>query len=146
MQSYFYRRLHHTCSVVVTDDAVQPMAWGPVLTLLKQVAAGLAVLHDCGIVHRDVRAENVFISSRDPLTVKIGDLGLSHVLASASSSCSVSKITDGPIAWMSPEALAGKDESMDSEVTASQQVVSKRGDVYMLGGMIHEVLTGEHTG
>ena len=101
------------------------------------------MLHDCGIIHRDVRAENVFISSRDPLTVKIGDLGLSHVLANASSSSSVSSIVDGPVAWMSPETLSCNDEAVGGGGTAaSVQIVSKRGDVYMLGGLMHEVLTG----
>ena len=106
----------------------------------------MAELHSCGIIHRDIRAENVFLSSRDPLSVKIGDFGLSHVLSNASASSSVSRIDDGPIAWMSPETLTGKEDNCDvygDGAVAHGQLVSKQGDVYMLGGLMHEVLTGE---
>ena len=60
--------------------------WEVVLTILSQVAAGLRVVHDCGIIHRDVKADNVFVVSRDPLVLKLGDLGLSHVLSTAGAS------------------------------------------------------------
>ena len=51
-----------------------------VLSILVQVCAGLHHLHCLGIIHRDVRAANVLVTARDPLTVVIADFGVSHQL------------------------------------------------------------------
>ena len=66
--------------------ALQPIPWPTVLTLLSQIADGLSMVHACDIIHRDVKADNVFISAIVPLAVKLGDLGLSHVLSTAGAS------------------------------------------------------------
>ena len=52
----------------------------------------------------------------------------------ADASSSVSGIGDGPVAWMSPEVLLDRNLS------------SKKADVYMLGGLLHEIMTGPETG
>ena len=46
-----------------------------VLDLMVQLAHGVAHLHSCGILHRDLKADNALIQSLDPLVVKWGDYG-----------------------------------------------------------------------
>ena len=111
------------------------------LEILAQIASGLGEIHSCAIIHRDVKADNVFIASRDPLQLKIGDLGLSHVLSNADASSSASLGQEGPKAWMAPEALSGHATSGPYD-SGARTLISKRGDVYMFGGLMHEVLTG----
>ncbi len=50
------------------------------LEVFRQVVAGIAHVHDSGIVHRDLKADNVVVCSRDPLQVKITDFGSAVVL------------------------------------------------------------------
>ena len=52
----------------------------------------------------------------------------------------MSDVLNGPVAWMSPEALSRTSSSITD--TVAKQVVSKSGDVYMLGGLLFEILTG----
>ena len=56
---------------------------------------------------------------------------------------SMSDVMNGPVAWMSPEALSRSSSSIADPV--AKQVVSKSGDVYMLGGLLFEILTGTGT-
>jgi serine/threonine-protein kinase len=85
----------------------------------------LAVAHRSGLVHRDVKPENVLIS--DDGEVKIADFGLVRALAEA-------KITSdsvilGTAAYLSPEQVSSGD-------------ASPRSDVYACGVLIYELLTG----
>ncbi len=52
-----------------------------VLSILRQVVAGLLHLHSLGILHRDLRAANLLIDSLDPLRVLVADFGVSHLLS-----------------------------------------------------------------
>jgi serine/threonine protein kinase len=52
-----------------------------VLSILKQVVAGLLHLHSLGILHRDLRAANLLIDSLEPLRVLVADFGVSHQLS-----------------------------------------------------------------
>ena len=55
-----------------------------VLALLKQVLAALLHLHSLGILHRDLRAANVLITSTEPLHAVVADFGVSHLLSAFS--------------------------------------------------------------
>ena len=46
-----------------------------VLDVLLQLAVGVAHMHSCGILHRDLKADNALIQSLDPLVIKWGDYG-----------------------------------------------------------------------
>ena len=46
-----------------------------VLDVLLQLAVGVAHMHSCGILHRDLKADNALVQSLDPLVIKWGDYG-----------------------------------------------------------------------
>jgi serine/threonine-protein kinase len=101
-----------------------PMPPHAVAAVLRPVLSGLAVAHRSGLVHRDVKPENVLIS--DDGDVKIADFGLVRAVAEA-------KITSdsvilGTAAYLSPEQVSTGD-------------ASPRSDVYGCGILIYELLT-----
>jgi predicted Ser/Thr protein kinase len=101
-------------------------------TIVSQVARGLRHLHNVGIIHRDLAARNVLVADESPLRVKVADFGLSSELG-ATESARVTSTTIGPVAWRAPETF-----HLDSN---GRQTVSRQTDVYMLGGLMIEILT-----
>ena len=110
------------------------------LHVARQVAAALAEAHKQGIVHRDLKPENIMLVDRrgDPNTVKIMDFGIARLLASAEDADdedAADRLTRqgmvyGTPHYMSPEQVAGDD-------------VDARTDIYALGVVLFEMLTGE---
>ena len=100
-------------------------------------------------MHRDFRAANILVAAERPLHVVVADFGVSHQLrayqvgseglgTAAGAGTAVRTVLTGddalsPLAWAAPEVVAG---SVHEGVT-----VTPAGDVYMLGGLIFEVLT-----
>jgi len=102
-----------------------PMPPHAAAAVLRPVLGGLAVAHCSGLVHRDVKPENVLIS--DHGEVKIADFGLVRAVAAA-------KITSdsvilGTADYLSPEQVRSGD-------------ASPRSDVYACGVLLYELLTG----
>ncbi|MFZ4895306.1 Stk1 family PASTA domain-containing Ser/Thr kinase [Plantibacter sp. Mn2098] len=93
--------------------------------ILDAVLSGLAAAHRAGIVHRDVKPENVLLA--DDGRIKIGDFGLARA---ASANTATGQALLGTIAYLSPEL-----------VTRGQ--ADTRSDIYALGIMMYEMLTGE---
>ena len=97
-----------------------------------QIAGAAAAAHARGVVHRDLKPENV-IRARDG-SVKVLDFGLARLTSPAESAgarLTVTGASMGTPAYMSPEQLRG------SETSAAT-------DIFALGLMLHEMLTGQH--
>ncbi|MCC5947699.1 MAG: Stk1 family PASTA domain-containing Ser/Thr kinase [Nitriliruptoraceae bacterium] len=96
------------------------------LAVLAPAAAGLGAAHAAGLVHRDVKPENLLIG-RDGV-VRVTDFGLARAAASATSTFGPDVLVGSPH-YLAPEAVQG--ESLDA-----------RADVYALGIVLVECLTG----
>ncbi|MGW1742863.1 Stk1 family PASTA domain-containing Ser/Thr kinase [Nocardia sp. NPDC001965] len=102
-----------------------PMPPHAVRAVAEPVLAAIGVAHDAGLVHRDVKPENVLIS--DSGDVKIADFGLVRAVAAANTTSA--SVILGTAAYLSPEQVTSG--SADS-----------RSDVYAFGILIFELLTG----
>jgi serine/threonine-protein kinase len=103
-----------------------PMPPHAVAAVLRPVLGGLAAAHRAGLVHRDVKPENVLIS--DEADVKIVDFGLVRAVAEAG--ITSTSVILGTAAYLSPEQV--KDGN-----------ASPRSDVYAAGIVAYELLTGQ---
>ena len=95
------------------------------LDIMTGVLDGLAAAHASGIVHRDVKPENVLLTADG--RVKVADFGLARAQAAAGQTRAGLLI--GTVAYVPPEQVSG-------------EVTGPRGDVYSAGVMLFELLTG----
>jgi serine/threonine protein kinase len=103
-----------------------PYSWPESLPVLKQMLSGVVHAHDAGIVHRDIKPNNIMIT-QDGI-VKITDFGLAKDQASGSNTLTVA--SGGTLYYMSPEHVKGF------------SFTDKRSDIYSLGMTFYEMLTG----
>jgi eukaryotic-like serine/threonine-protein kinase len=104
-----------------------------VLRIIDQVAEALGEAHQKGIVHRDMKPENVFIETRaDDDYVKVLDFGIAKMMTDERGQTALTAVgqTLGTLEFMSPEQLRGLP-------------LDGRSDIYALGIMAYEMLTGE---
>jgi serine/threonine protein kinase len=104
-----------------------PMASGAAAHLGRSVAAGLGAAHAAGMVHRDVKPANVLLT-RDG-TPKLADFGIARALGDATARLTRPGNVVGTARYLAPEQL--RDDPLDA-----------RADVYSLGLLLHEALTG----
>jgi serine/threonine-protein kinase len=109
---------------VVRDEA--PLAAGQALDLLEPVLDALAAAHRAGIVHRDVKPENVLIG--DDGRIKVADFGLARAV-DAGTAHSQTGILLGTVSYLAPEQV-------------ERGVADARSDVYAAGIVLFELLTG----
>src|SRR5262249_1472958 len=105
-----------------------PMPPHAVVAVLRPVLGGLAAAHRAGLVHRDVKPENILIS--DDGDVKIADFGLVRAVAAAG--ITSDSVIMGTAAYLSPEQVRD----------GSSNRVGPRSDVYSAGILTYELLTG----
>jgi serine/threonine protein kinase/beta-lactam-binding protein with PASTA domain len=109
-----------------------PLPPARALEVMEPVLAALAAAHDAGLVHRDVKPENVLISDRG--RIKVADFGLAKAVSSQSSTATQGLLI-GTVSYLPPElVVAGRADA--------------RSDVYSAGVVLFELLTGRkpHTG
>jgi len=108
---------------LITERGALPVP--AAIAVMEPVLAALAAAHTVGLVHRDVKPENVLISADG--MVKVADFGL--VRAMHSPGTTNSRIILGTVGYLAPE-----------QVTSG--TADARGDVYSAGVLLHEMLTG----
>jgi tRNA A-37 threonylcarbamoyl transferase component Bud32 len=119
-----------------------PLPSARVLGIIDQVAQSLGEAHANGIVHRDMKPENVFVESRNVGIgggsaatvedhVKVLDFGIAKMISGEKEAQALTAVgqTLGTLEFMSPEQLRG-------------QTLDGRSDIYALGMMSYEMLTG----
>ncbi len=133
--------VRYAVTELLEGDTLRARLEGGPLTVRKtieiavQVARGLAAAHDKGLVHRDLKPDNIFLL--DDGHVKILDFGLARQAVAAGGSDAtrtVAAVTDpgtvlGTVGYMAPEMVRG-------------QTVDARSDLFALGAVIYEMLAG----
>ena len=101
------------------------------LAIVPQICAALEFAHGEGIVHRDIKPENLLIDKKGRL--KITDFGIAKVLGAAPDKITLTGVKDvmGTPHYMAPEQIE------------RPQTVDHRADIYSLGVVFYEMLTGE---
>ncbi len=102
-----------------------------VANIVKQVGKALSAAHHVGITHRDLKPENIMVQvNEDEEYVKVIDFGVAKVKNSIIDVTTAKDIAVGTIAYMSPEQL-------------SAHPVTPESDVYSLGVIAYEMITGQ---
>lgn len=99
------------------------------LLLCRQVAQALAVAHARGVTHRDIKPSNIFLVDGQLSNVKIIDFG-------------VAKVAEAGLALTRVGAMLGTPGYMSPEQIAGALTLDARADIFALGCILHECLTG----
>jgi len=97
-----------------------------VLDIGIQMCEGIAMAHEKGVVHRDIKSDNIMVTPRGQ--VKIMDFGLAKLKGAAKLTQTSSTL--GTAAYMSPEQASGEE-------------VDQRSDIFSFGVVLYELLTGQ---
>jgi predicted Ser/Thr protein kinase len=97
------------------------------IDLLQQLLSAVGVAHDLGVVHRDIKPDNILISNRGK--TKILDFGISKLVDDKQRLTATGSMVGTP-AYMAPEQVKG-------------EIVDARSDIYSLGMILYELLHGE---
>lgn len=122
---YLVMELVEGCTLgdLIAEQGPLPIAW--VAAIGAQIAAVLAVAHERDVIHRDIKPQNVMVTSDG--TAKILDFGVAGIVSQRITSTGVSV---GTPAYMAPEQL-------------NNQPATWRTDLYALGCLLYEMLSGE---
>ncbi len=115
----------HTLRDTILKEA--PMTPARALAVLEPVLSALAAAHRAGLVHRDVKPENVLIA--DDGRVKVADFGLAKAVSADTQHTATRGVLIGTVSYLAPELV------VDGRSDA-------RADVYAAGVVLYELLTG----
>jgi len=110
--------------LIRTSQKIEPTR---ALTLLKEVAYGLSAAHDKGVVHRDIKPDNIMLTRHGG--VKVVDFGVARV-DDPNTKLTATGMAVGTPNYISPEVCLGLD-------------VDQRSDLFSMGVVLYEMLTGE---
>ena len=118
----------HTLRDVIRKEAPMPPARA--LALLEPVVSALAAAHRAGLIHRDVKPENVLIADEaHGSTIKVADFGLAKAVSADTQHTATGGVLIGTVSYLAPELV------VDGRADA-------RADVYAVGVVLYELLTG----
>ncbi len=115
----------HTLRDLIRSDS--PMSSAKALALLDPILSALAAAHRAGMIHRDVKPENVLLA--DDGRVKVADFGLARAVSTETQHTTTGGVLIGTVSYLSPELV------LDGRADA-------RSDVYAAGVLLYEMLTG----
>ncbi len=115
----------HTLRDLIRDEA--PMTPTKALAVLDPVLSALAAAHQAGLIHRDVKPENVLLA--DDGRIKVADFGLARAISAETQHTATGGVLIGTVSYLSPELV------VDGRADA-------RSDVYAAGVVLYEMLTG----
>ncbi|MFA6299645.1 MAG: Stk1 family PASTA domain-containing Ser/Thr kinase [Nocardioides sp.] len=116
----------HTLRDTISKES--PMSPLRALALLEPVLSALAAAHRAGLIHRDVKPENVLIA--DDGRIKVADFGLAKAVSADTQHTATKGVLIGTVSYLAPELVVeGKADA--------------RADVYAAGVMLYELLTGK---
>ncbi|MEO6509412.1 MAG: Stk1 family PASTA domain-containing Ser/Thr kinase [Nocardioides sp.] len=115
----------HTLRDTVRKES--PMSPARALALVEPVLSALAHAHRAGLIHRDVKPENVLIA--DDGRVKVADFGLAKAVSADTQHTATGGVLIGTVSYLAPELV------VDGRSDA-------RADVYAVGVLLYELLTG----
>lgn len=121
----------HTLRDTITKEA--PMSPERALAILDPVLSALGAAHRTGLIHRDVKPENVLIA--DDGRIKVADFGLAKAVSAETQHTATNGVLIGTVSYLAPELVV-------------EQRADARADVYAVGVILFELLTGTkpHTG
>src|ERR1700680_1907841 len=113
------------CSLSALLKSAGPVPWERAVPLLAGALDGIEQAHRVGIVHRDLKSDNLMVTESG--TVKVMDFGIARLIGS--SRLTRTGLLVGTLHYMAPEQIRGEE-------------VDRRTDVYALGAVLYETLTG----
>jgi serine/threonine-protein kinase len=110
------------------------MAAARAVPIAMQMAAGLSAAHECGVVHRDLKPDNVMLTARagELDVVKLVDFGIAKLAELQGDKLTRTGLVVGTPQYMAPEQIEAN-------------VVDERSDIYCFGLILYEMLTGAST-
>ncbi len=132
-ENFLYIAMEHVGGISMRRAVRRGLKLDAIIEIVRQILMALREAHALGIVHRDLKPENIILSYRrtsDEQIVKVLDFGIAKLLQKESSEKTVAGLLFGTPAYMSPEQCRG-----ETDITAAT-------DIYSLGCMIFEMVTG----
>ncbi|HEX9161183.1 MAG TPA: protein kinase [Thermoanaerobaculia bacterium] len=117
----------YTLAELLTEAEARQLAPRVVMGIARQICRGLQAAHEQGIIHRDIKPQNVLIDAKGE--VKLMDFGIARMSEAAEAMTQAGLIVGTPH-YMSPEQVQGKQ-------------LDPRSDVYSIGILIYEMLAGK---
>jgi serine/threonine-protein kinase len=115
-------------------EEVGPLPAGRATAIAWQIAKGLRVAHEAGLIHRDLKSPNVFLVDREGRDhVKLLDFGISKILESDN---------EDDVKLTSTGVVMGTPNYLSPEQAKGEKDIDHRADIYALGVIFYEMLTG----